>query len=536
MPDFQRVRVQEAVVVGAAGAESSSGEDPDEEIALVGGRPSPRARNGKLSGADENNQNSFLFRGIVALGVAVVLAAVVLMATRAASSGKRGGAKRSPVPVMSASLAAGASSKAQEARRPSLPPQLLEAIKEATLPQELPPLDEGAGWLPNVTKRRTKLGLTFLPEKVKALCLSGGHGPPTKDYETVKLMIESSCGCVPEADSPPRRNIAFFRSHKEGAGNVARTLLVLAFRHHLKVVSGTNLDQAKYYQSGNTTGDGKLFWHAGCETEHMLWPSYKGAFNIEARPVMERPASAAKRYPCDNGQGLFFDQAVQSYSALIEEPFVVAGFHNPADLPRSALSYNKMSNNRYTYEPASYDFGLYDALQVEGFIEKWLFSGRVFPILLDRLDESLALLRRVLNLDLLDVMYSVEGMRQEEARRNTQEASLFAGRIDFTAGVLKQDALLYAGARTMFDRFFTSYMSDADGQQEMLVYKSLMRHVTKEFCAWLMPDGKSHAEDTKADEICYLLVQQRTDTNLMDIALGKSAWSTHKWRRKAEQP
>jgi len=542
-------------VVGAAEAsgEESEASEADEQMGLTGGG---RVKRDPSKAADAESGG---FRRVLRsrkFGVAMALAALVLLATvgfvgmKSLKPGKRSAPGKKKILLLSRDANASASSGdasvlPKVVGRPLLPGNFHTALEvESPLVLPLPDIAK-VKWTRAVVldEDLLRLGLTFLPPKVRELCLSGGSGPPSQDFEAVKTMLATSCGYVSSPDSPVQRNLAFFRSEKEPAktGSLVRMLYSFSTRHNLKVVSGTNLED-----SGNKSKNGRLFWYAGCATKRMLTPGYRGLFNIEARPVMDRetggPTYQPKQYRCADDKGQFFDKVTASYQALIEEPFIMAGFSDPAELMRSSTSYwrgrTKMKTGDkvwYVYEPMMQDFGLGSVAQLKSFVNASLWSGKVFPIIMEKLDESLITLRRALNLPMVDLMYPLDWMRREEARQAglSAAAGLFEeGRVGEAEVVkAKEDGLLYDAARNLFDAIFDKHMDDAEGKQELLVFRSMLRHFSPDFCQSAVLKSDSSARADAVQDLCWLLAKDHTEREMLNTAQGLTGFAKRRSRK-----
>merc|ERR1712176_638760 len=129
-------------------------------------------------------------------------------------------------------------------------------------------------------------------------------------------------------------------------------------------------------------------------------------------------------------------------------------------------SISEFVNTKSLWNPLAADLRLMSGQQVQHFLDRWPFGRdrRMHVILLERLDESLAALRRTLGWSLRDVIYETE-IHSTDLRAKGKSASATPTKA-LPAASFAQDSRLYATLWRYYEESIRNYKHDASFARE----------------------------------------------------------------------
>ncbi len=209
--------------------------------------------------------------------------------------------------------------------------------------------------------------------------------------------------------------LAYFKSHKTGSSTMEALMINFARKHDLMPVNSV----VDYNQHVGV--------HLGCPDALRSQPATRGAFDIEFRHLLEGESFKHLDVPgkCYEEPG-FFSRVVESYEWLIGGPGtpIVTTWREPVSQFLSSFGFYVYRTPQYIRQP--YETALVDyvnngnpvfnsvardygfnatAAGAAAFAEEFLQSDRVLAVVLERLMESLVVLRRLFGWDFADVLH-----------------------------------------------------------------------------------------------------------------------------------
>jgi hypothetical protein len=211
--------------------------------------------------------------------------------------------------------------------------------------------------------------------------------------------------------------LAYFKTHKTGSSTMHAVMINFARKHGLVPVNSV----VDYQQHEGV--------HLGCPDVLRSQPATQGAFDIEFRHLIEYRIFTHLHAPgkCYKVPG-FFSRIVASYEWLIAGPGtpIVTTFREPVSQFLSSFGYftyrkpqydswsyenalvNHVSRHEAVFNMVAKDFGFNpNANGAAAFVKQFLASDRVLVVVLERLMESLVVMRRSLGWDFVDVLHLV---------------------------------------------------------------------------------------------------------------------------------
>jgi hypothetical protein len=278
--------------------------------------------------------------------------------------------------------------------------------------------------------------------------------------------------------------LAYYKTHKTGSSTMHAVMINFARKHDLVPVNAV-VD----YQSHEGV-------HLGCPDTLRSQPATKGAFDIEFRHLLESKTFMHLNVPgkCYKVPG-FFDGIVESYEWLIDGPGtpIVTTFREPVSQFVSSFGYYAFrqlpySNHRnpWTWEDALVDYvGGHEAVfnivakdfgftaspdGAAAFGEKYLKSDRVLGVVLERLMESLVVMRRSLGWDFADMLHLVTNeagvsKKQEKTAPHVTNATRIEETMSKIASLQEGvDDVVYRAAVAQLDRRVATMIKEEEDE------------------------------------------------------------------------
>ena len=292
-----------------------------------------------------------------------------------------------------------------------------------------------------------------------------GHGknstPPAGgpiSIKTLKAVLDDDCGFSFGTKNASARDYRFaeIKTHKTASSSL-EVLLASVAAHHKQRYIGCKYSVGEHWS--NLVGCVDKFRSSGP-------PRFDYAMRHVFRQDEWLRNSSAADVGCDRGDGNWFTQAVDSYRAAIgnDVPIIVP-VRSAAAHMASTQAYWKITSEMVAADPGTYynpackDLRLLSQEHVRDFTHTWLSEGvKLLPVLQDRYNESLVVIRRLLGWTVRDILHGPPDVHKGDAHDG----------VDGKAGELFEflqqlrtpppeesyalDEQLYAGFEATFER------------------------------------------------------------------------------------
>lgn len=332
----------------------------------------------------------------------------------------------------------------------------------------------------------------------------------------------------PSKGTQPSKKVAYFKTHKTGSSTMQALIINFARKYNLHPINGV-------VDLGEHVG-----LHMGCPKQVCIDP-LRHAFDTEFRHLITTPnfLKTTSVDPCYSFPG-FFDDVVQSYECLIDHPQIITSFRDPVSqflscfgyysyhhcsekakqakgkhcsaqaLRQTELGYVKSvelhlnsglgKDGHLNYNLASRDFGLASEEDAKRFVSTYIDSGKLRIIVLERLFESLVILRRQLGWSFADVLHmrtnSVSGSSRNLTIDNQTHMDELKHRI---ASHVHQDYMIYHAAVAKTEALARNLSAhDPSFDEEVFALQHAVKDVSR-LCGcteFLFSDAVSNAQST----------------------------------------
>jgi len=307
-----------------------------------------------------------------------------------------------------------------------------------------------------------------------------------------EAILETDCGF---RSGRPSKRFAYFKTHKTGSSTVANTLIRSAGR-------GKGLSWAACGVDGGLS-HGQLNFKTWVQT--VACPekiTTNETFDFEVRHVQPllrnltmQPPHYEREWPdgCDTGDGQWFQQVLEGYEKLMgEDVQIFTSIREPLSHLKSTLSFTDVSLEDFLgfsalWNPLAKDFRLWDLEDVDAFSSGWPFnrSSRLHVLTLENMSASMVMLRRTLQWDLQDVLYtSVVHPGDQSSGESNPEISA----DQLPEETLELDRLLYEKLKADFEEELKVAEGDSSFQREVRAHERILATVNV-FCDSAKPDS-----------------------------------------------
>ena len=308
--------------------------------------------------------------------------------------------------------------------------------------------------------------------------------PKTTDFEiTRRQSISSNHSCQPQ------KNVAFLKVHKTGSSTMLNMFYRFASKYNLNLVlPKSNIGNFNYLGYGTTLNPKELVPLIAGESYNILCNHV--VYNRQAfRAIMPRDTMyiGILREPVAHfmsafsyyGGGCFMREQIK-HLPLSEINLMKAFLQNP-------YKYSTSGTNYYLNNKMSFDFGLNqtdygNSAAISEFISR-LDEDFILVIILEYLDESLVLLKRILCWEMQDIIYIPVNVRFSRRSQRSKTAKLNKKDIKNLQKYNKADFLLYDFFKKRL--LFQIQDADIDFQSELKQFRKIQSQVYV-FCKkWL---------------------------------------------------
>ena len=307
------------------------------------------------------------------------------------------------------------------------------------------------------------------------------------------------------APTAPKKQFAYFKTHKTGSSTLQAMFINAVHRLELHSINSV------------IDSDNHIAASLGCPETLMNAPAFNGSFDAEFRHVISTHTflGSSRIDQCYSLDGGFFDNVVKSYEFLIKTPLIVTSFRDPVSQFVSSFGYYsykpchgekqkscspaaKLARKRgyvhsldkfvrnekgeptnVVFNTACRDFGLVNHDHVEHFIEKYLSSGKMFVIVLERLFESLVALRRTMNWKFQDILHLHANAAPNGRNMTVTNATLMQDVKAFLRKHMTFDYEIYdAARRSLNDRVEAMSSQDPLFQVEVDILSRITKNIS----------------------------------------------------------
>ncbi len=323
--------------------------------------------------------------------------------------------------------------------------------------------------------------------------LGGVCGDECLSNATARANIEAKFKGLVEMlaryDNGKRRNataattrLAYFKSHKTGSSTMEAMMINFARKHDLVPVN-TVVDYNEHVAE-----------HLGCLDKLRGQPATRGAFDIEFRHFIGSMTSLNKVHGECYEESNAFHRVVETYEWLIDGPGtpIVTTWREPLPQFLSSFGYYNFRSERKTesYEDAlveyvnksdaavlniaarDYQFNATPA-GAAAFVAEFLQSDRLLAVVLERLIESLVVMRRLLGWDLADVLHlHINEAGVSRGQRGTEVEVTDQALMNKTTGRITAlqkdvDVVVYRAAVAQLDRRVAAVLAAEESQGDL---------------------------------------------------------------------
>ena len=341
-----------------------------------------------------------------------------------------------------------------------------------------------------------------------------GHGNSTSpaagpiSTETLKTVLDYNCGFSFVSKNASYR-FAEIKTHKTASSSLEVLLASIAAHHGQRYV-GCKYSIGEHWS--NLVGCVDKFRSNGP-------PRFDYAMRHVFREDEWLRNSSAADVGCDHGDGNWFTQAVDSYRAAIGDDVpIIVPVRSAAAHMASTQAYWKISSemvaadpNTY-YNPACKDLRLLSAKHVRDFTHAWLSTGvKLLPVLQDRYNVSLVMLRRQLGWSIRDMLHGPPDIHKGDVH-DGDTGELFEYLQQLSSPPPKEsyalDEQLYAGFEATFERAVEAVVDDSFEREVKAIGR--LSDALGEACA----DGRKHSSSL----FCRYRLADETDVEAMALA------------------